>query len=234
MSHMSIILSLYKATILWLNSSTRTAIVSANFESLFAGMRIFLTPYSIFAFPKGGGFGRVIMCSRVLGWNTRITPSEQPQNKWSFVIVQLSALSTFMFIHFWSFLFLSKIHRCPSIASENTYAFLQHTPTNIFTFTLVKSADLLSIILSLFAVSVFYTLPLSSKYQNLRCSMPPVTKKSPFSEKHIVVTGLPSLLEVTRYSFCQSHTNRPLSFVSPSDIKYCKLGENRTLSMPYL
>jgi hypothetical protein len=58
-----------------------TAIVSENFESYLAGILMVLTPDSILAVPNGGGFGKVIICSRVLGANTLMIPSEHPQNR---------------------------------------------------------------------------------------------------------------------------------------------------------
>lgn len=81
MSHIKIILSLYNATTLLCYSSTITHNKSANFDSLVAGILIFFTPASIFAEPNGGGLGSVTLCSKVYELNTRITPSEQPQNK---------------------------------------------------------------------------------------------------------------------------------------------------------
>ena len=116
------------------------------------------------------------------------------------------------------------------------------TPTKIFTFTLVRSALLLSMIFSMFSFAASYTPSFfcyssslsSSKNQYLRCWYPAVTKNKLDAAKAKLFTGLPSLLEVRLRSLRQSHTNSPLSFASPREIKYNMLGENITDSIPYL
>ena len=109
-------------------------------------------------------------------------------------------------------------------------------PTKICYFTFVKSADSAWIMggdLSLgFRASGN---PVSSfRYQYFKCANPAVMKKSWFGLISTCMAGFDNLFWLILVSLRQSHTNKPLSFGSPNEIKKSFRGEKSTASIPYL
>jgi len=115
-SQMKNILSEYVATSLLFLVSMTALMTSANLESLLWVMVTLFTPAYILVLPRGGGLGTVYLCDKVFVSNSRIIPSEQAHVIVSLAIEHENALSTLIFIHLSSFLFLSNIKMCPSLA----------------------------------------------------------------------------------------------------------------------
>ena len=124
----------------------------------------------------------------------------------------------------------------PSDARTNILMPWIAMPTKIYCFTLVKSADSAWMMGGDLSLGLRASgRPVSSfRYQYFRWAYPAVMKKSWLGLISTCMAGFDSLFWLILVSLRQSHTNKPLSFGSPNDIKKSFLGEKSTASMPYL